>query len=255
MLLTIDVGNTNISCGVIENDKVITTFRATTQIKRTPDELASFFKNSMELRGLSRNDISSVVVSSVVPNINDVLREAILTYTSLEPLFIGPGIKTGIVIQIEDPKSVGADLIVDVVAAYNRYKRACMVVDFGTCTKFLFVNDKAEFQYGIIAPGLENTAATLWGNTAQLPAVAITKPKTVLGKNTVGAMQAGIVYGYIGLTEGLVRQIKKEIGYDFPVIATGGLARYICSETDVFDAYDPNLAYKGMMIINQLNRK
>lgn len=255
MLLTVDVGNTNISCGVIEDGKVLSTFRATTQIRRTPDELASVLKDAMEIRGYHKNDIYNVIISSVVPNINDDLKQAIETLIGVEPLFIGPGVKTGIKVQIEDPKSVGADLIVDVVAAYNHYKRACMVVDFGTCTKFLFVSDDAEFKYGIISPGLENTAATLWGTTAQLPAVAITKPKSVLGYNTVTAMQAGIVYGYIGLTEGIVKQIKKEIGYDFPVIATGGLARYICNETDVFDAYDPHLAYKGMNIIFNLNKK
>ena len=254
MLLTIDAGNTNISCGIMDGDRVVTTFRATTKVSRTPDEMAMIFKNAIEMRGISKNDITDVIISSVVPYLNDEMETAIFTLFGIQPLFIGPDVRTGIDVLIEDPKSVGADLIVDVVAAYNKYKKACLVVDFGTCTKFLFVNDKAQFQYGIISPGLENTAATLWGSTAQLPAVAITKPKSVLGTNTVTAMQAGIVYGYIGLTEGIVKQIRKEIGYDFPIIATGGLGRYIVPATDIFDQYDPDLAYKGMYIIQQLNR-
>lgn len=255
MLLTVDVGNTNISCGVLNGDSVVARFRATTKVTRTPDEIALIFKNSMEINGISRDEIDGVVISSVVPNMNADLKSAIEIYFNLEPLFITPGVKTGIAVKIDDPKSCGADLIVDVVAAYNYYKKACLVVDFGTCTKFLFTSDKGEFLYGIIAPGLENTAATLWGTTAQLPAVAITMPDTILAKNTVHCMQAGIMYGYIGLTEKIINQIREEIGYDFPVIATGGLARYICPELDMFDKYEPDLAHKGMKIIYDLNQK
>ncbi len=255
MLLTIDVGNTNISCGIYDNDLLIAKFRFITKQTRTTDELALQFHSIMEVKGIKESDVTDIVLSSVVPNLNNDLISAVNTLFGKDPFVIGPGIKTGIVVTIENPKSVGADLIVDAVAAYEMYKRDVLVVDFGTCTKFLYINEKGEFQYGVLSPGLEIYASSLWQQTAQLPQVQLKKPKTILARGTVDCMQAGIVYGYIGLTEGIITQLKKEIGHDFPVLGTGGLGRYICPETDMIDSYDPDIAYKGMKLIFEKNKK
>ena len=238
MLLTIDVGNTNISCGIFKDENLIAKFRFITKNNRAPDELALQIHSIFEVKHLKEDDIDGVVISSVVPNINNDLIYAIKQLFDIEPLFIAAGIKTGIKINVDDPKSVGADLIVDAVGAYNRYNSATLVIDFGTATKFIYINDDAVFQYGVISPGLEIYANSLWQKTAQLPAVQLTKPKSILGKNTVHCMQAGIVYGYIGLTEGIINQIKKEIGKEFNILATGGLGRYIYNETDLIKEYD-----------------
>ena len=254
MLLTIDAGNTNISCGVFDGEQLITKFRFITKQQRTSDEFALQFHSIFEVRKLFEEQITGVIISSVVPSINDALISAVKSCFNVDPIMITAGIKTGIAINIDDPKSCGADLIVDCVAAYDKYKRDCLVVDFGTATKFLYISEKGVFQYGIISPGLEITASSLWQMTAQLPMVQLSKPSSILAKNTVSSMQAGIVYGYIGLTEGIINQIKKEIGHDFPIVATGGLGRYICPEVDCFDEYDPDLAYKGMKLIYQKNK-
>ena len=254
MLLTIDVGNTNISCGIFKDENLIAKFRFITKNNRTPDELALQIHSIFEVKHLKEDDIDGVVISSVVPNINNDLIYAIKQLFDIEPLFIAAGIKTGIKINVDDPKSVGADLIVDAVGAYNRYNSATLVIDFGTATKFIYINDDAVFQYGVISPGLEIYANSLWQKTAQLPAVQLTKPKSILGKNTVHCMQAGIVYGYIGLTEGIINRIKKEIGKEFNILATGGLGRYIYNETDLIKEYDPDLAYYGMKYLYEKNR-
>ncbi len=254
MLLTIDVGNTNISCGIFAGDDLITTFRFITKQIRTSDELALQFHSIFEVKGILESQIKAVVLASVVPNINNDMILAIKQLFDVEPLIIAAGIKTGLQICIDDPKSCGADLIAVAVAGYNRYKKECMVVDFGTATKFLYVDDLGRFQYGIISPGLEIYASSLWKMTAQLPQVQLKKPDSILAKNTVHSMQAGIVYGYIGLTEGIIKQIKKEIGHNFPVVATGGLGRYIYQETDLIDDYDPNLAFYGMKYIYEKNK-
>ncbi|MDO4378922.1 MAG: type III pantothenate kinase [Erysipelotrichia bacterium] len=254
MLLVIDVGNTNISCGVFSEEKLVAKFRFITKQVRTPDELALQIHSILEVKHLTEKDIDGVVLSSVVPNLNNALINAIKQLFDVDPLIIAAGIKTGLKINNSDPKSIGADLIVDVVAAYQHYKEACLIVDFGTATKFLYVDEQGEFKYAIISPGLEIYADSLWQMTAQLPAVQLSKPESILAKDTVHSMQAGIVYGYIGLTEGIIKQIRKEIGHDFKVLATGGLGRYIYGETDLIDEYDPDLAYYGMRYLYEKNK-
>lgn len=255
MLLVVDVGNTNISCGIFDKDKLIAKFRFITKQNRTSDELALQIHSILEVKHLDEKDVDGIVLSSVVPNLNNDLINAFKQLFNVEPLIVASGIKTGLKINTDDPKSIGADLIVDAVAAYQRYKDACLVIDFGTATKFLYINECGEFQYGIISPGLEIYANSLWQMTAQLPAVQLTKPDSILAKNTVHSMQAGIMYGYIGLAEGIIKQIKKEIGHDFKILATGGLGRYIYKETDLIDEYDPDLAYHGMHYIYEKNKK
>lgn len=255
MLMVVDVGNTNISCGIFDKDKLVAKFRFITKQNRTSDELALQIHSILEVKHLDEKDVDGVVLSSVVPNLNNDLINAFKQLFNVEPLIVASGIKTGLKINTDDPRSIGSDLIVDAVAAYQRYKDACLVIDFGTASKFLYINESGEFQYGIISPGLEIYANSLWQMTAQLPAVQLTKPESILAKNTVHSMQAGIMYGYIGLAEGIIKQIRKEIGHDFKRLATGGLGRYIYKETDLIDEYDPDLAYYGMKYIYEKNKK
>ncbi len=254
MLLAIDAGNTNISIGFLEEGKVLASFRLTTKIERTSDEFGMMILDMLESRSLKADAVSATIISSVVPNINHALNNAIIKYFNQQPQFIGPGMKTGLAINIEDPKSVGADRIVDLVAGFDYYQRDCLVVDFGTATTFDYVDQHCAFLYGITAPGLKITAQALTNQTAKLPEVEIAMPNSILAVNTIESMQAGIVYGYIGLTEHIIATIKKEIGHDFPVIATGGLGRLISQQTDLIDQYQPDLAYSGMWLIYQKNR-
>lgn len=253
MLLVMDVGNTNISCGIFEGENLIARFRFITKQTRTSDELALQIHSILEVKHLKEEQIDGIVLSSVVPTLNDNLISAIKQLFDKEPLMVASGIKTGLKVNTDDPKSVGADLIVDAVAAYQRYNRSCLVVDFGTATKFIYIADGGIFQYAVIAPGLEIYANSLWQMTAQLPAVQLKKPDTILAKNTVHCMQSGIMYGYISLTEGIIKQIKKEIGHDFPILATGGLGRYVCDDINLIDSYDPDLAYYGMNYLYKKN--
>ncbi len=253
MLLVMDVGNTNISCGIFDGEELVARFRFITKQTKTSDEFALQIHAILEVKHLKEDDIDGIVLSSVVPTLNDNLISAIKQLFDKEPLMVASGIKTGLKVNTDDPKSVGADLIVDAVAAYQKYKRDCLVVDFGTATKFLYIGDGGVFQYAVIAPGLEIYANSLWQMTAQLPAVQLKKPESILAKNTVHSMQSGIMYGYIGLTEGIIKQIKEEIGHEFPILATGGLGRYICPDTDLFDTYDPDLAYYGMKYLYKKN--
>ncbi len=255
MLLTVDVGNTNICCGIFDGDELVTTFRFITKQTRTPDEFSLQIHAILEVKGIKEEQVTDVIISSVVPNLNNDLIIALKQCFHTEPMMIAAGIKTGLSLNIDDPKSCGADLIVDCVAAYNKYKRDCLVVDFGTATKFLYVTNKGVFTGAVIAPGLEIYASTLWGSTAQLPAVQLKKPDKVLGTNTVTCMQSGIVNGYIGLTKGIIEDIQNEIGHDFPILATGGLGRILYQSVSQIDEYDPDLAYTGMKLIYERNKK
>ena len=256
MLLTIDVGNTNIALGLMKDDEVLGTFRLITQITRTSDELVVFFNAFFDNLGINKDEIEDVIISSVVPKIMYTLNSAIYKCLKKEPIIIGPGIKTGIKIQTENPKEVGADRIVDVTAAYYLHNRSCIIVDFGTATTFDYVSNKGVFTYTVIAPGLQIIANALTNNTAKLPEIEIQKPKSILGKNTITGMQSGVVYGYIGLVEYIIKNMKKELkDPDCYVIATGGLGNVIAKETKLIDEYDPNIAYKGMNIIYQHNKK
>lgn len=256
MLLTIDVGNTNIALGIMDGDKVISTYRLMTKTPRTSDELMSFFDSFLTREKIEKEKIEDIIVSSVVPKIMYTLNSAIIKCFGKEPIIVGPGIKTGVKIQTENPKEVGADRIVDVTAAYYLHKRSCIIVDFGTATTFDYVSKDGVFSYTVIAPGLQITASALTSQTAKLPEIEIVKPKSILGRNTITGMQAGVVYGYIGLVEHIIRTMKKELkDPDCYVIATGGLGNTIAKETKLIDEYDPNIAYKGMNILYQHNKE
>lgn len=255
MLLAIDVGNTNITMGIFDEDDLIGSFRLTTKTPRTSDELGFILCNMMITKGINPDMIEEVIISSVVPKIMYSLTNSIRKYLNREPLIIGPGIKTGVKIQSDNPKEVGADRIVNVAAAYHIYKKACLVIDFGTATTYDYISDEGVFEYTVISPGIEISAQALVSQTAKLPDVEIKKPESILAKNTIAGMQAGLAYGYIGQVEYIVKQIKKELKKEMLVIATGGLGRIIVPETEAIDLYDPDLAYKGMKIIFEKNRK
>lgn len=253
MLLTIDVGNTNITCGVYDRNELIGSFRMTTKMQRTSDELGLTICQMLIMKTINPDEIDSVIISSVVPKIMHSLTNGIRKSFKVEPMIIGPGIKTGITVNTDNPKAVGADRIVNCAAAYYLYKGNCLIIDFGTATTYDYVSDKGVFEYTIISPGIEISAQALYSQAAKLPEVEIIKPKSILGRNTVSGMQSGIVYGYIGQVEYIIKKVKEELKHDFTVIATGGLGRIICSETDMIDIYDADLAFKGMKIIYDKN--
>lgn len=256
MLLAVDIGNTNITMGLMDGNKVVGNFRLTTKTPRTSDEYGICLTTLLIKSDIKPQDIDDVVISSVVPKIMYSFTNCIRKYVGKNPIIISSGIKTGIKVKTENPKEVGADRIVSVAAAYYTHHRSCIVVDFGTATTFDYVNEKGEFQYTVISPGIEISAQALYGQTAKLPEVEIKLPDSILGKNTITGMQAGIVFGYIGQVEYIIKKMKEELkDPDAYVIATGGLGRVIYNATDIFDLYDPDIAFKGIKIIYDKNKR
>lgn len=256
MLLTIDVGNTNITLGVFENETLKGTFRMTTKRSRTSDEYGFNICGILEHRNIMPQDIKDVIIASVVPDIMHSLTSGIIKYLNIKPIIVSAGIKTGIRIVTENPKEIGPDRIVDAVAGYEQYGGPIIVVDFGTATTYDLIGEKGTFEAGITAPGVETAGRSLWGGAAMLPAIEIRKPKSILAQETISSMQAGLVYGAIGQTEYIVQKIKEECGYDnIKVVATGGLGKIIADETDCIDIYDPDLTLTGLRLIYNKNRK
>ncbi len=255
MLLTVDVGNTNITLGLFDGEKVFATFRITTQMARTSDEYGSLIAEMIARKGIDIENIKDVIISSVVPKVMYSLNNGIVKYFGISPIVVGVGTKTGIKINRTDPREVGSDRIVDAVAAYEMYGGPCIVVDFGTATTYDLIGPKGTFEAGVTSPGIKISAKALWNDTAKLPEVEIKKPDSILGKDTISSMQAGIVYGYIGQTEYIIDRIKKESGFDhLKVIATGGMGRIIYENTDRIDIYDNELTLQGMRIIYEKNK-
>ena len=256
MLLTIDVGNTNITLGVFENETLKGTFRMTTKRSRTSDEYGFNICGILEHRNIMPQDIKDVIIASVVPDIMHSLTSGIIKYLNIKPIIVSAGIKTGIRIVTENPKEIGPDRIVDAVAGYEQYGGPIIVVDFGTATTYDLIWEKGTFEAGMTAPGIETAGRSLWGGAAMLPAIEIRKPKSILAQETISSMQAGLVYGAIGQTEYIVQKIKEECGYDnIKVVATGGLGKIIADETDCIDIYDPDLTLTGLRLIYNKNRK
>lgn len=255
MLLVMDVGNTNITLGVFCGEKLEVTFRMTTKIPRTSDEYGIIVTDLLRLNQVEVADIQAVVISSVVPNVMHSLTSAILKYIKITPIIVAPGIRTGIRVATEDPRSTGADRIVDAVGAYELYGGPVIVIDYGTATTYDLVDADGAFVAGVTAPGIRTSAQALWKDAAKLPEIEIVKPKTILAQETISSMQAGIVFGQIGQTEYIVKHIKDEASYDnIKVVATGGLGKIIASETDCIDVYDPNLTLQGMRFIYEKQR-
>ena len=257
MILTIDVGNTNITVGVFDGDKIQATFRLTTKMARTSDEYAMILTSLLVQNDISQGEIMDVIIASVVPNVMHSLEGAIVKYFGIRPIVIEPGTKTGIRVVTENPRQIGADRIVDAAAAYGIYGGPVLVLDFGTATTYDLVDKDGAFLSGVTAPGIRISAKALWEDAAKLPEIEIRKPESILAKETISSMQAGLVYGQIGQTEYIVRHMIEESGLgEVKVVATGGLGRIIASETTAIDVYDPNLTLKGMnLIYKKQNRK
>lgn len=255
MLLVIDVGNTNYVMGVYHNNKLIKSWRMATEANRTADETGIFLNNLFDSAGFDVKRIEAVIISSVVPNIMYSLEQGIRKYIGIDPMIVSSGMKTGIVIKRDNPKAVGADRIVNMVAVNEIYGGPAVVIDYGTANTFDVINDKSEFITGFITPGISICAEALYQRAAQLPKIEIKKPKSVIVKNTVGSIQAGLVMGHIGQTTYIIERLREELEMpELKVIATGGLARVIDPDKKIFDVLDPVLTLKGLKILYEKNK-
>ena len=244
MIFVIDVGNTNMTMGVFLGEKLAATFRIMTKTPRTSDEYGIMITQLLKNNGIEISDIEGAIIASVVPDVMHSLISSIIRYLHTKPLIVGPGVKSGIKVATEDPRGIGADRIVDAVAAYVKYGGPVLVLDDG------------RFTAGLTAPGIRISSEALWKETAKLPNIEIRKPKTILAQETITSMQAGLMYGQIGQTEYIVRKVKEESGLtNLKVVATGGLGRAIADETDSIDIYDSSLTLDGLRIIYDKNRK
>lgn len=255
MLLVIDIGNTNITMGLYDDDRLKGKYRLTTKFQRTSDEYGFFLLSFLNASNTDVKDVDDIIISSVVPKINYSFTNSIKRYLFKDPIMIGPGIKTGISVRIDNPNSLGADRIVDACGAYYTYGGPCIVIDFGTATTYDVVNDRGEFLGGATAPGIGISGQALSSQTAKLPEIEIKKPDKIIAKSTVKSMQAGLVYGYIGQTEYIIKKLKEEYGHDMKVISTGGLGKIIANETEMIDVHDVDLTFKGLKLIYDRNRK
>ncbi|MCM3620592.1 type III pantothenate kinase [Sutcliffiella horikoshii] len=255
MLFVLDVGNTNTVIGVYDGEELKHHWRVETSRNKTEDEFGMIFKSLLEHVGLSFKDFEGIIISSVVPPIMFSLERMCQKYFHLKPLIVGPGIKTGLNIKYENPREVGADRIVNAVAGIHLYGSPLVIVDFGTATTYCYINEHKQYMGGAIAPGISISTEALYSRASKLPRIEIARPDDVIGKNTVSAMQAGILFGYVGQVEGIVNRMKKQSDVTPKVIATGGLAALIGNESDVIDVVDPFLTLKGLHLIYMKNTK
>lgn len=253
MLLTIDIGNTNITIGMFKGDKLQATWRIATGVHRMPDEYAMLMLNFLQHRGLGASDVTKGAISCVVPPLLSVFSEVFQKYFNIHPLIIGPGVKTGIGIRYENPRELGGDRISNTAGALSLYKPPIIVVAMGTATAFDTISKEGEYLGGAVAPGLAIAAEALYTRTAALPRVELVRPKQAIGRNTPAAMQSGIIFGYAGLIEGIVHRIEEELGEKATVVATGGYAGIIAGETKIIDKVNPDLTLIGIKVIHDMN--
>ncbi len=255
MLLAIDVGNTNIVYGLFDEAKLAHQFRVETSRGRTADEYAVQLRALLAMRGVEPEAVTEAIVACVVPSLTEPMAALVRQAFGREAMMVGPGIRTGMAILLENPREVGADRIADAVAGFDRVKGGVIIVDFGTSTSFDCVSPKGEYMGGALAPGLQISADALFARAAKLPRVEVVKPPRVVGRNTVHAMQSGIVFGYVGLVDGIVSRLKLELGYPCRVLATGGLANLIAPLSSTIDETDGELTLVGLRLLFERNRE
>ncbi|GAB6259680.1 type III pantothenate kinase [Peribacillus sp. NPDC096448] len=255
MIFVLDVGNTNTVLGVYDEDILKYHWRIETSRHKTEDEYGMIIKSLLQHEGLSFDQFDGIIISSVVPPIMFALERMCKKYFGIKPLIVGPGIKTGLNIKYENPREVGADRIVNAVAGIQEYGSPLIIVDFGTATTYCYINEDKQYMGGAIAPGINISTEALYSKAAKLPRIEISRPEGIIGKNTVSAMQAGILYGYVGQVEGIVNRIKAQSNLEPTVIATGGLATLIANESTVIDVVEPFLTLKGLQLIYKRNRE
>lgn len=254
MLLVVDIGNTNVTLGLFRGQDLAGSWRLRTEVHRTADEYAVLLKSLLDGGHLSSSDIKEAIIASVVPPLVATFQEALDKHLGVKALVVEVGIRTGVRICTDNPREVGADRICNTVAAYRLYGGPAIVIDFGTATTFDVVSEEGEYLGGAIAPGIEVALEALFKHAAKLPSVELIRPKHAIGKNTVASMQSGLIFGYVGLVEGIIRRIKRELGGKARVIATGGLAPVIVRETSVVEITSPDLTLVGLRMIHELNQ-
>ncbi|MCX8022298.1 MAG: type III pantothenate kinase [Syntrophorhabdaceae bacterium] len=254
MLLVVDIGNTNIVFGVYNDGELINHWRLSTVLQKTVDEYAILLNSLLHIEKIKLSEIDSVIISCVVPPLLIPFEIVCKKYIGIKPLIVEPGIKTGMPILYENPQEVGADRIVNAVAGYEKHKRSLIVVDFGTATTFDYITPKGEYAGGAIAPGIMISMEALFERASKLPRVELIKPKGIIGKNTVHAMQAGIAFGYVSLVDGIVTRIKDEVKTNPYVIATGGLSGFVYKESNTIDEIDEFLTLRGLKILYEKNK-
>lgn len=254
MILCIDIGNTNIKYGLFDGNELVVSFRGATDLKRTSDEYGTLLTQMLAIKGIATSSIDGAIVSSVVPALNYTLTHMCAGYLGIEPLLVGAGLKTGHNLRVDDAREVGADRIVNDVAAIRKYGAPLIVIDFGTATTFNAINEAGEFIGGAVAPGIRGSMDSLVSGTAKLPRVEIETPKSAIGKNTTTNMQAGIVFGFAGLVEYIVKKMRREMkSPNVQVVATGGFSEIIVKETSCIDHVDKLLTLQGLKYLYDIN--
>jgi type III pantothenate kinase len=254
MLLAIDIGNTTVAIGLFKDKTLIHHWRIRSDRDKTDDEYGIILRNLLAFAGLDPTAVKAAIISSVVPPLTPIFQSLSQDLFRVKPLVVGPGLRTGMPILYEAPLEVGADRVVAAVAAYERIGGPCIVLDFGTATTFDAVSTKGEYLGGAIAPGIQISAEALYLKTAKLPRIEIKKPAKAIGKTTVASMQSGLYFGYVGLVQTIIEEIRKELGEQAKVIATGGFGDQISAEVKAITAYEPNLVLEGLRIIYERNR-
>jgi len=254
MLLAVDIGNTNIALGVFEGEQLRATWRVATGVNQMADEYAVLLLNLLHYQGLDKSDIKEVALCCVVPPLLGTFEELFQRYFHISPLVVGAGVKTAVRIRVDNPREVGADRIANAAAAHHLYNGSIIIVDLGTATTFDTVSKEGDFLGTAIAPGIATAAEALFARASALPRVELVHPKQAIGTNTIAAMQSGIVFGYVGLVEGIVARIQQELGEKVKVVATGGYAGLIAKETAVIDEVNPDLTLVGLRLIYLMNK-